>query len=72
MIGTPINLDRTMPELMLLAKALKEYQDSGKTTKQFEEDYGCTVEFDDMHSGIKGVSFQNSSCETMFMLKYSK
>ena len=63
-------LDRTMPELMLLAKALKEYQDSGKTTKQFEEEYGCEVVLDEFGYGIANIKFQNDSNETMFMLKY--
>ena len=57
-------------ELRLIAKAFKEYKAAGKTMEDFEEDYGCTVEFDDIHSGIKGISFQNDSCETAFMLKY--
>ena len=56
--------------LQLIAKALKNYALAGKFIEQFEEDYGCTVILDDVGYGIKDVKFQNSSCETAFMLKY--
>ena len=58
--------------LIIISKALKNYIANGKTTEQFEEEYGCELILDEAKFGIKDVKFQNSSCETMFMLKYNK
>jgi len=58
--------------MMLVSKALKEYLAEGKTSKQFEEEFGCELILDDAGYGIKDVRFHNTSNETMFMLKYSK
>jgi len=66
-----------MEKLSLLAKVLKEYKANGKTTEQFEEEYGCTVITEEANGktklgfGITGVKFHNDSNETMFMLKYN-
>lgn len=57
--------------LRIIASAFREYKDAGKTMEDFEEDYGCLLEFDKTHTGIKGISFQNDSCKTAFMLKYN-
>ena len=56
--------------LRLIAMAFREYKAAGKTTKDFAEDYGCSIEYNDTHTGITGISFQNDSCKTAFMLKY--
>ena len=58
-------------EIKVLAKALKSYTAEGKTTEQFQKDFGCKLIMDDMDYGIKGVKFQNDSYKTMFMLKYN-
>ena len=64
-----IVLDRD--ELKVLAKALKSYVAEGKTTEQFEEDYGCKLIMDNCNYGIQDVKFHNDSSKTAFMLKYN-
>jgi len=58
--------------LRIISKALKDYLAHGKTTKEFEEEYGCDIVMDKSCVGIKDVKFHNDSNETMFMLKYNK
>jgi len=59
---------------MIVAQALNEYAVAGKFFEEFEEDYGCTLIFDEIHyehyNGIAGIWFQNDSSKTAFMLKY--
>lgn len=57
--------------LKLLSKVLKEYVAKGKSTKDFEEEFGCKIIMGQVY-GIEDVKFQNDSNETMFMLKYDK
>ena len=57
--------------MMLVSKALKDYIASGKTTEQFEEEYGCELILDEAGYGIADIRFHNSSNETLFMLKYN-
>jgi len=59
---------------MIVAQALGDYHSTGKTLEEFEEDYGCTLIFDEIqyehYSGVSGIWFQNDSSKTAFMLKY--
>jgi len=66
----PFKIDGLEISMALLAKALRAYTEGGKTTKQFEEQFGCKLILDDAHYGIKAIKFHNDSCKTMFMLKY--
>jgi len=66
----PFKLDGLEISMALLAKALRAYTEDGKTTKQFEEEFGCKLILDDVHYGIRAVKFHNDSNKTMFMLKY--
>ncbi len=36
--------------LRIIASAFREYKDAGKTMEDFEEDYGCLLEFDKTHT----------------------
>jgi len=66
----PFNLNGSDISMSLLAKALRAYTEGGKTTKQFEEEFGCKLILDLAHYGIKAIKFHNDSNKTMFMLKY--
>lgn len=64
-------------DLRVIARAFKEYKAAGKTMEDFEEDYDCSIIFDNVGygitktgSGVTGIEFQNDSCKTAFMLKY--
>jgi len=66
----PFILEGDELSMALLAKALRAYTAGGKTTQQFEEEFGCKLIVDNGYYGIQGVKFHKDSNKTMFMLKY--
>ena len=64
--------DKEKSKLMIVQRVLIDYKCQGKTIDDFEKEYGCSLVYDDIARGIKGVRFHNDSNETMFMLKYDK
>lgn len=67
----PHNVLEERKMLRKIAVALKEYQSNNKTVEDFEKEYGCTVLYDNMDWGIRGLRFHKDSNMTAFMLKYN-
>ena len=63
--------DKEKAKLMVVQRVLIDYRCQGKTIEDFEKEYGCSLIYEEMSGGIKGVRFHNDSNETMFMLKYN-
>jgi hypothetical protein len=57
--------------LAIIARALLEYRESGKTLEDFEMEFGCEIILDKSAYGIADIKFHNDSYETLFMLKYN-
>jgi len=67
----PICISFSEKELQLLSSALKDYKKQGKSIEQFEEDYGCVVQYND-YGQIKNISCDSDSTKTMMKLIYEK
>jgi len=77
-----MNLDRCLSDLQaedavrkMVATALNDYAVAGKFLEQFEEDFDCTILFDEIHyerfSSVEGIYFNHDSSKTAFLLKYN-